>query len=179
MNFVILRSAKNLLMPIKKAAIKTTPTIKSTVTSAKKKEKQTSPKAIKYSDKLEGQPQLVEIFDAIKALMKPYEKGSLKAFGEKSGMYHLVSFKPVEIAGRKRKELYFVSIMVQKGFVGFYYMAVYMNPHPEKLVQPELLKCLKGKACFHIKKNDPVIMKQIEQALEAGYNFYKERGWVD
>jgi hypothetical protein len=166
-------------MPVKKAAIKITPTANSTATSVKKKEKQNTKQPIKYLDKSAGQPQLVEIFEAIKALMKPYEKGTLKAFGEKNGMYHLVSFKPVEIAGRKRKEIYFVSIMVQKGFVGFYYMPVYMNPHPEKLVQPELLKCLKGKACFHIKKNDPVIIKQIEQALETGYKFYTERGWAD
>jgi hypothetical protein len=167
-------------MPVKKATLKTVPKLKSaTATSAKKKEKQTPLRESKYSDKSAGQPQLVEIFDSIKAIMKPYEKGTLKAFGEKNGMYNLVSFKPVEIEGRKRSELYFVSIMVQKGYVGFHYLPVYMNPHPEKLVQPELLKCLKGKACFHIRKNDDVIMKQIEQALETGYNFYKERGWAD
>jgi hypothetical protein len=156
-------------MPIKKASPKATP----------KPRSKTTEKAIKYSDKSEGQPELVKIFDAIKTLMKPYEKGSLKAYGEKPGMYHLVSFKPIEVEGRKRNEVYFVSIMVQKGFVGFYYMPIYMNPNGAKLVKPELLKCLKGKACFHIKKNDPVLLEQIKEALENGYDVYKKRNWVE
>jgi hypothetical protein len=40
------------------------------------------------------------------------------------------------------------------------------------------LKCLKGKACFHIKKPDAVIYSQIKDALKIGYDCYKEMGWV-
>jgi hypothetical protein len=48
----------------------------------------------------------------------------------------------------------------------------------KKVFKPELLKCLKGKSCFHIKKNDPVIMEQIKESLKIGYEMYKERGWL-
>jgi hypothetical protein len=48
-----------------------------------------------------------------------------------------------------------------------------------KVFKTELLKCLKGKACFHIKKEDPQIMDQIKDALKEGYRLYEEKGWVD
>jgi len=57
---------------------------------------------------------------------------------------------------------------MQKGYVGFYYMPVYMNDVVRRKLDPDLLKCLRGKACFHIKKNDPVVFDQIEKALLIG-----------
>jgi hypothetical protein len=74
--------------------------------------------------------------------------------------------------------MYFASVMVQKGFVGFYFMPVYSNPELKTLLSAELMKCLKGKACFHIKKNDPVIMQQIKQALDLGLKDYEEKNWI-
>lgn len=43
--------------------------------------KATKEKTIKYADKSAGQPDLVVIFDAIKALMLPYGKGDMKVQG--------------------------------------------------------------------------------------------------
>jgi hypothetical protein len=57
-------------------------------------------------------------------------------------------------------------------------MPVYMNPVVRRQLAPELLRCLKGKACFHIKKTDPQLLRQIKEALEIGYESYKELGWV-
>ena len=135
-------------------------------------------KPFKYSDKSAGQPELIPIFNAIKAMLQPYIKGTIKERGKEGGMYNLVSEKAIEVEGRKRPEVYFASILVQKGYVGFYFMPVYMNNEADKMMKPELMKCLKGKACFHIKKNDPVIMDQIKEALRKGYEVYKQRGWV-
>ena len=133
---------------------------------------------IKYADKSAGQPELVPIFENIKKMLLPYQKGSLEMIGGNGGMLCLVSQKPVVIEGRKKDELWFAGILVQKGYVGFYYMPVYANPDLKKVFKPELLKCLKGKSCFHIKKNDPVIMEQIKDSLKIGYTMYKERGWL-
>lgn len=135
-------------------------------------------KSIKYTDKSGGQPELIAVFDSIKALMKPYVKGTLKERGEAAGIYTIVSEKPVEVEGRKKDEVYFAGIIIQKGYVGFYFMPVYGYDKPEEVFSPNLLKHLKGKSCFHIKKNDPEILEQIKDALKAGYDLYKERGWV-
>jgi len=98
--------------------------------------------------------------------------------GGTGGEMVMVSEIPVEIAGRKRDELWFAGIIVQKGYVGFYYMPVYAEPEMKKIFKPELLKCLKGKSCFHIKKYDKEIFSQIKSALKVGYDAYLEKGWI-
>ena len=142
--------------------------------TAVKKEKP----VMKYSDKSAGQPELVLIFERIKQLMLPYEKGVMKLHGGKDGQVHLISHKPIEFEGRKKPEIWFVSAVVQKGYVGFYFMPIYgYKPLGEKL-HPDLMKCLKGKACFHIKKNDETLFKQMKEAIKMGYDMYKEKGWT-
>jgi len=133
---------------------------------------------IKYSDKSSGQPQLVPIFEEINKMLAPYEKGTLKLFGGSDGKVALVSKKPVEILGRKKDEVWFAGALVQKGYVGFYYMPVYGDPSIKKVIKPELLRCLKGKGCFYIKKPDQEIFSQIKEALAIGYREWHKRGWI-
>lgn len=133
---------------------------------------------IKYSDKSAGQPELVPIFEAIKEMMLPYEKGSLKFLGGSGGQVGLVSDKPVAINGKLRHEYWFAGALVQKGYVGFYFMPATEPSAQKSIFQPELLKCLKGKSCFHIKKHDAVIMQQIKESLAKGYRHVKEKGWL-
>jgi uncharacterized radical SAM superfamily Fe-S cluster-containing enzyme len=59
---------------------------------------------LKYSDKSAGQPELVPIFEEIKNMLLPYEKGTLKIHGGTDGKVMLISHKPVEIAGRNRED---------------------------------------------------------------------------
>jgi len=134
---------------------------------------------IKYSDKSAGQPELVPIFEQLKQLLIPYEKGSIVKRGGAGGQIVMVSERPFEFQGRKRPELWFAAALIQKGYVGFYFMPVYSKPEMKQVFEPELLKCLKGKSCFHIKKNDPDLFRQIKDALAKGYDFYQERGWID
>jgi hypothetical protein len=134
---------------------------------------------IKYADKSAGQPELLEIFEAIKKMMLPYDKKRhMVLHAATGGQANLVSHKPVEIDGRKRNELWFVSALVQKGYVGFYYTPVYMQGELKKHFSEDFVKSLKGKACFHIKKNDPVIMADIRKAIKVGYEAFIERGWI-
>jgi hypothetical protein len=148
-----------------------------TKSGSKKLSQQKTEIGIKYTDKSPGQPELTPIFEAIKKLLLPYEKGTMKLISS-PGQVVLISKKPVEILGRKRDDLWFASALVQKGYVGFYYMPVYGDPKVKELVKPGLLKCLKGKACFHIKKYDKEIISQIKDALNVGYNLWHKRGWL-
>ena len=86
--------------------------------------------------------------------------------------YDLYSVKDVEIQGRKRKEVWFAGIIIQKAYVGFYYMPVYAEPERKATFKPELLKLLKGKSCFHIRKLDNELLSQIEQALADGFEMF-------
>ncbi|TGL49037.1 DUF1801 domain-containing protein [Leptospira wolffii] len=155
------------------------PTRKKKTTPRKAASKSKEPKAIKYTDKSPGQPELVPIFEEIKRLLLPYAKGSIRIRGEAGGQINLVSEKEILVNGKKKPEVYFASALVQKGYVGFYFMPVYAEPEMKRIFQPELLGCLKGKSCFHIKKKDPILFSQIRSALELGYQEFKKKDWVD
>jgi hypothetical protein len=133
---------------------------------------------IKYSDKSAGQPQLIPVFNELVKLMEPFAKGSLEKVGGKDGQVGLISKKPVEMNGHKVTEVYLAGSLVQKGYVGFYFMPIYTAPELKSELHPELLKCLKGKSCFHIKKMNEEVAEQVKEALQKGYELYKKKGWI-
>ena len=124
-----------------------------------------------------SQDELVHIYNGLKKILKKYE-GPFKPKLDLDSRYDLWSFKNVEIAGRKRKEVFFASIIIQSTYVGFYYLPIYTDEELKDVFKPELLQLLKGKSCFYIKELTPVIVSQIEEALEIGYKLYKKREWV-
>lgn len=146
--------------------------------TAKKGAKKTEAKAIKYSDKSAGQPELTPIFKELVKIMTPFAKGSVEKKGGKDGQVGLISFEPVEINGKLTDEVYLAGGLVQKGYVGFYFMPAYTIPEMKAEIHPELLKCLKGKSCFHIKKMNDEVAEQIKDALKKGYDLYKKKGWI-
>ena len=122
-------------------------------------------------------PKLLEIFREIKKLMKVYEP-PMNARVDIEGKYDLWSEKEIETFGRKYDAMSFVAIIIQTGYVGFYYMPVYAKPEMKKDMSEEFVKSLKGKACFHIRELNPQIKKDIQKALKLGFDGYKKRGWV-
>ena len=96
------------------------------------------------------QEKLVPIFKKLKFLLKKYET-PLKPKFDLDSKYDLWSFKDLEIAGRKRNEVYFAGLIIQSNYVGFYFMPIYTNTKLKNVFKPELLSLLKGKSCFHIK----------------------------
>ncbi len=120
---------------------------------------------------------LIKIFNELKLILKGFE-GPFKPKFDLDSKYDLWSFKDVEIAGRKRKEVSFVSIIIQSSYVGLYYMPIYTDIKLQDVFKPELLKLLKGKTCFHIQELNAELKTQIHEALEIGYALYQKRGWV-
>lgn len=120
---------------------------------------------------------LLPLFAALKELLAPYAK-QLTARRDEPGYYDLWSEKAVIIDGRKREGVYFAGSIIQKSYVGFYFMPVYADTGLKTIFGPELLATLKGKSCFHLKALTPELREQISSALAAGYRLYEERGWV-
>jgi hypothetical protein len=120
---------------------------------------------------------LVQIFINIKTLMQEYAP-ALTPKMDDAAHYDLWSVKDLVIDGRKRKEVYFSGLIIQKSYVGFYYMPIYSNAELKNVFAPELLKLLKGKSCFHIKKMDDALLEQIRTALKVGYEIYQKNGWI-
>jgi len=70
----------------------------------------------------------------------------------------------VEFAGKKRKEVFFAGIIIQKNYVGFYYIPIYTDTDLKTVFKPEMLGLLKGKSCFHTRKLTSELLNQIEVA---------------
>nr|WP_068892397.1 hypothetical protein [Pedobacter panaciterrae] len=119
----------------------------------------------------------VEIFQTIRASLQPYATVGFSNRVNSETSFDLWSDLNVVIEGRKRHEVFFASVTIEKEHVGLHYMPLYTDADLKKVFGADLLK-LKGESCFHIKKLDDVLMLQIEEALAAGFKFYKEKGWV-
>lgn len=120
----------------------------------------------------------IEIFQTIRAVLQPYAALGFDNRTNSETTYDLWSDKNIVVEGSKKNEVFFASVTIHKGHVGFYYMPVYAEPEMKKMFDPALLKLLKGKSCFHIKGLDEVLLTHIESALAEGYRLYKEKGWV-
>lgn len=120
----------------------------------------------------------IEIFQTIRAVLQPYTTLGFNNRENSETTYDLWSDKNVEIEGKMRHEVFFASVKIFKSHVGFYFMPVYAEPDLKDIFAPGLLELLKGKSCFHVKKLDEILVKQIEEALAEGYRLYKEKGWV-
>ena len=92
------------------------------------------------------------IFDRLETSLRRYVPPFVARTGGVRGKRdcQLWSEKPVEIAGRKRDEVYFAGLIVQKGYVGFYFMPVYTHAEQTAVFAPELRALLKGKSCIHV-----------------------------
>lgn len=122
--------------------------------------------------------ELVEIFKKLKVLLTKYSK-QMASKNDTDSRFDLWSEKDVIIAGKKKSEMYFAEASIKSDYVGFYFMPIYLAPDElKKVLEPELLKLLKGKSCFHIKHLDDKLLMQIGDALKIGYQMYKQKGWV-
>jgi len=128
-------------------------------------------------EKYKTEKDLIKIYARLKKILKKYEDPLVAKF-DLDSKYDLWSIKDVVIAGRKRKEVSFATIIIQSTYVGFYYMPIYTDTQLGKVFKPELLNLLKGKSCFHIKALNESLEQQIDEALKIGYKLYKKRGWI-
>ena len=119
-------------------------------------------------------------FDRLETSLRRYVPPRVARTGGVKGKRNcqLWSEKAVEVAGRKRDEVYFAGLILQKGYVGFYFMPVYTHAEQKAVFEPELLALLKGKSCFHVKRLDDALVGHVDAALATGFDLYRERGWV-
>ena len=92
--------------------------------------------------------------------------------------YHLYGKKEVSLFGKEPQPTYVAGVIKQKNYVSFYLSPIYSHPELYEEISADLKKVLKGKSCFNIKKINPILLKEIEKALEIGIEKYKELNWI-
>lgn len=127
-------------------------------------------------------PALVPLFNKLKDILSKYSNHFDVL--ESEGAYHLIYKGEVKFDKYVRDEVYFASLMIQKNFVGFYFVPQYSTENgPEYYAGEKMLNLLKGKSCYNITQNafdnnSEVLVFELKEMLDKGLNNYKERGWA-
>ncbi|MFM7022184.1 MAG: hypothetical protein ACKOXB_04340 [Flavobacteriales bacterium] len=92
----------------------------------------------------------------------------------------IIGNKPVPYGSKKVivPGMYFVSVEQRKDSVVFYFFPGYMNAEAYINKAPDLWKCLKGKTCFHFKKESDVNEKELAAILKIGVDAWKKMGYM-
>jgi hypothetical protein len=83
--------------------------------------------------------------------------------------------------GSKKKivpGMYFASALIRPGNVSFYFFPCYTSPKDFEKIAPTAMKYLDGKTCFHFKKEEQVVEKEIRSMFKKGIDFYNKQGWI-
>jgi len=86
----------------------------------------------------------------------------------------LAGTKPGMQGKQKVDGYYFASIMPKPKDVRLYFFPIYTHADEFKEISEPLRKCLKGKSCFHIKKLDQQLEKDIESMVKLGVDLYQK-----
>lgn len=99
---------------------------------------------------------------------------------DKEGVYELMGNKPVPYGSKKTivPGMYFSSVVTRKDSVNFYFFPIYFHFDDYKNISPSILKCLKGKTCFHFKKPEQVNEKELNAMLKKGLQAWKKQGYM-
>jgi len=74
--------------------------------------------------------------------------------------------------------MFFSSFVVRKDMVSFYFFPMYMQSEFKELI-PNMIKTLKGKTCFNIKKPEQVNEKELAALLKKGVAAWKKQGYMN
>ena len=87
-------------------------------------------------------PDLLPLFAELKDVLAPYAR-HFTVRRDEPGYYDLWSEREIMVEGRKRTEVFFAGLIIQKSYVGFYFMPVYADAEIKQLFAPALLALLK------------------------------------
>lgn len=77
-----------------------------------------------------------------------------------------------------KKRLWFGGVKIEKRYVSYHLMPVYVNPKLLEGISPGLRKAMHGKSCFNFTASDPSLFKELAELTEAGFVYYREQGFI-
>lgn len=109
------------------------------------------------------------VFAALKAILTPYAP-KMKVLEDKPGRYTLLA----GYSEKLKKDLWFASAVVNKSYVSFHLMPIYMNEPLQATVSPELQKRKQGKACFNFRSVEPNLFRELATLTKKGAEHFRK-----
>jgi hypothetical protein len=119
------------------------------------------------------------IFNTLKKNLKKCTPPMVVNSKSTNDTYELMGNKPVPYGYDKKiiPGMFFASVSQLKDSVAFHFFPCYMNTQLKE-VAPSLYKCLKGKTCFHFKKEEQINEKELNALLKKGVAAWKKAGYM-
>lgn len=114
------------------------------------------------------------VFEELRKILQPFAP-KLTVKTDTADVYYLDG----PYSEKWGKELYFGSVNIQKNYVSFYFMPVYMYPDLLDNVSPELKKHMQGKSCFNFKQVEPALVRELKALVTKGYNRFKKEAYAE
>lgn len=120
-----------------------------------------------------------QLFDTLKKHLQQCTPPMVVATDEDQQAYELIGNKAVPYGYDKKTipGMFFASLVQRKDSVAFHFFPCYMNP-AMKEAAPTLYKRLKGKTCFHFKKEAEVNESELQELLKQGMEAWTRAGYM-
>jgi hypothetical protein len=120
------------------------------------------------------------IFNTLRQALKKCAPPMVSQIDEEKQSIYVMGNKAVPYGHDKKivPGMYFASVMHRKDSVAFYFFPIYYHADQFKKVAPALMKCLKGKTCFHFKKEEQLNEKELAALLKLGVKAWKDQGYL-
>ena len=109
------------------------------------------------------------VFKELKKILEPYAS-KLTITVDTSKGYSLNG----PYSEKWKKVVFFGAVQVQKNYVSFYLMPVYMFPDLLNDISPELKKHMQGKSCFNFKKVEPDLFNELTGLARKGVERFRK-----
>lgn len=113
------------------------------------------------------------IFTSLKEVLKKYEN-KLVITSNKKTAYNLFAGYDKQ----RKADIYFGGVVINKKYVSYHLMPVYVNPRLLDEVSPELRNRMQGKSCFNFNKIDNDQLKEVKTITKKCFEFYKQKGML-
>jgi hypothetical protein len=116
---------------------------------------------------------LGKVYDALCAILKPYEKKlSKKEYGK--NFYYLETREPLY----RGKPVCYGGVRLGKNYVSYYLMSVYMAPELMRNLSPELKKRMQGKSCFNFTQVDAALFAELKALTRVASAKFDNMDWA-
>jgi hypothetical protein len=112
------------------------------------------------------------VFEQLKLLLKPYEP--FMDVKSDSGTDYYLDTRTVN--PKNKLPIFFGAVAIKKNYVSYHLMPVYVYPELLGNVSSHLKKRMQGKSCFNFKSIDDMLLKELQQLTERGFERYRENG---
>lgn len=115
----------------------------------------------------------IEVFIALKRVIEPCS-ARLELVTDSENSYYLDTFHIM----KNKKPLFFGAVQINKNYVSYHLMPVYVNPSLLDSMSDGLRKRMQGKSCFNFKSVEPELFQELADLTVAGYEFYSQEGYI-